>query len=298
MARPPFAAERREPDDDDHGDRARLVPYLHLRTGGDLQFSQFLIRDEEPLLFETGFKMMFPAVREAVRKIIEPSKVRWIAFSHFEGDECGSLNEWLEAAPTAEPVGSMVGAVTSVQDFAIRAPKAMQHDEVLVTGKYRFRFRQTPHVPHCWDAGLMFEETQRTLLASDLFYHDGDVQPVTQSDIVERTRTALGGSMAGPFAVPIPYTQDTERILLGLAVLNPRTIATHHGSAFVGDGSAALRDLVVAIKDVGRWVETPATRARRPMRVRALPTRSTRRRLSLWTNSRELSELGLAGGII
>src|SRR3712207_1864662 len=176
----------------------------------------------------------------------------WIGFSHFEGDECGSLNEWLRIAPQAQAVCSIVGAATSVQDFAIRPPRAMQHDEVLATGRYRFRFRQTPHVPHCWDAGLLFEEVERTLLASDLFFHDGDVEPRTTSDIVGRTQRALAGFTSGPLAVPIPYTQDTERILHGLADLMPRTIATHHGSAFVGDGERALRDLRSEERRVGK----------------------------------------------
>lgn len=138
-----------------------------------IQFNQFLVRDSESLLFETGFRVMFPDVRDAVARIIDPATIRWISFSHFEGDECGSLNEWLEVAPQAEAVCSFVGAMTSVQDFAVRPPRALQHDEVLSTGLHRFRFRQTPHVPHCWDAGLLFEEETRTLLASDLFYHEG-----------------------------------------------------------------------------------------------------------------------------
>ena len=236
-----------------------------------IQFNQFLIRDDEPMLFETGYRMMFEAVREAVAQVIDPTKIRWIGFSHFEGDECGSLNEWLQIAPEAQAVCSIVGAATSVQDFAIRPPRAMQHDEVLPTGRYRFRFRQTPHVPHCWDAGLLFEETQRTLLASDLFFHVGDVEPTTSADIVGRTQRSLADFTSGPLAVPIPYTQDTERILHGLADLKPQTIATHHGSAFVGDGERALRDLVLAIKEVGRWVEIPGPTAQSVQDLQGAP---------------------------
>jgi flavorubredoxin len=218
----------------------------------DLQISQFLVRDEQPLLFETGYKGMFEVVREAVARVIDPTSIRFVGFSHFEADECGALNEWLQLAPDAQAICSMVGAATSVEDFAIRPPRPLQHDEVFSTGRYRFRFRQTPHVPHCWDAGLLFEETQRTLLASDLFVQPGDVEPLTESDVVERSRAALAQFTSGPLAVPIPYTQDTERILHGLADLQPRTIATHHGSAFRGDGARALRDLVLVIKEVGR----------------------------------------------
>jgi flavorubredoxin len=223
-----------------------------------IQFSQFLVRDEEPLLFETGYKGMFETVREAVARLIDPATVRWIGFSHFEGDECGALNEWLQLAPQAQAVCSLVGAATSVDDFAIRPPRALQHDEVLSTGRLRFRFRQTPHVPHCWDAGLMFEEVNKVLLASDLFYQEGDVEPIVEHDVVGRTRQALRQYMAGPLAVPIPYTYDTERILHGLADLGPRVIATHHGSTYVGDGVTALHDLALAIKEVGRWVDIPA----------------------------------------
>ena len=152
----------------------------------NLQFNQFLIKDNEPLLFHTGMKHMFPHIRDAVARVIRPSTIRWISFSHFEADECGSLNEWLTVAPHAEPVCGLVGALVSVNDFAVRQARVLAHDEVLKTGKYRFRLRQTPHVPHNWEASLMFEEVTRTLLCSDLFTHDGDVEPVTELDVVER----------------------------------------------------------------------------------------------------------------
>src|SRR5215207_3856182 len=109
----------------------------------DIQISQFLVRDEQPLLFETGYKGMFEVVREAVARVIDPTTIRFIGFSHFEADECGALNEWLQLAPNAETLCSMVGASTSVEDYAIRPPRPMQHDEVFSTGNYRFRFRQT-----------------------------------------------------------------------------------------------------------------------------------------------------------
>ena len=131
----------------------------------DLQFNQFLVKDDEPLLFHTGMKVMFPLVRDAVASVIDPSSIRWIGFSHFEADECGSLNEWLQTAPAAQPVCSMVGALVSINDFALRPALGMTDGEVLSTGGYRFRFLQTPHVPHCWEAGLLFEETKCTLLS-------------------------------------------------------------------------------------------------------------------------------------
>src|SRR5688500_16486185 len=136
-------------------------------------------------------RVLFPAVREALETVIDPAKIRWISFSHFEADECGSLNEWLQIAPAAQPVCSTIGALVSVNDFALRPAKAMNDGEVFSTGEHRIRFIQTPHVPHCWDAGLMFEETTGTLLCSDLFHQLGDVEPLTESDVIERARHTL-----------------------------------------------------------------------------------------------------------
>jgi len=216
----------------------------------DLQFNQFLIKDDEPLLFHTGMKALFPVVREAVETIIDSSKIRWISFSHFEADECGSLNEWLQLAPAAQPVCSMVGALVSVNDFAIRPAKGMNDGEVLNTGQHRFRFVQTPHVPHCWEAGMLFEETKGTLLCTDLFHQGGNVEPLTESDVIERARKTLTDYQAGPLANYMPYTKHTDSIMQRLADLNPRTIAPMHGSAFVGDGSRSLRDLAVVMREV------------------------------------------------
>ena len=216
----------------------------------NLQFNHFLIRDEEPLLFHTGLKQMFPLVREAVATLIDPSRLRWIGFSHFESDECGALNHWLEIAPEAEPVCSFVGAVVMVNDFAIRPARGLAQDEVLTTGQYRFRFRSTPHLPHGWDNGVLFEETNRTLLCSDLFFHDGDVEPLTESDVVERTRKVLIDYQMGPLANSVAYTPQTQQILQGLAGLKPRTLALMHGSTFVGDGARALCDLDIVLREL------------------------------------------------
>jgi len=216
----------------------------------DLQFNQFLIKDDEPLLFHTGMRSLFPVVREAVATIIDPATIRWISFSHFEADECGSLNEWLQIAPAAEPVCSMVGALVSVNDFALRPAKEMNDGEVFNTGQHQFRFMQTPHVPHCWEAGLLFEETTGTLLCSDLFHQVGDVEPLTESDVIDRARKTLVDYQAGPLANYMPYTKNTEGILQKLAALNPRTLAPMHGSAYVGDGTKAIRDLAVVMREV------------------------------------------------
>jgi flavorubredoxin len=129
----------------------------------DLEFNQFLVRDDEPMLFHTGLKRLFPQVREAVARLVPPKAIRWIGFSHYEADECGSLNDWLELAPEAQTICSLVGALVSLNDVSIRPPRPMADDEVLETGKHRFRFLRTPHVPHCWEASLLFEETSGTL---------------------------------------------------------------------------------------------------------------------------------------
>ena len=216
----------------------------------DLQFNQFLINDAEPVLFHTGMRALFPVVRESVASVIDPSRIRWIGFSHFEADECGSLNEWLQIAPDAQPVCSTVGALVSVNDFSLRPARGMENDEILKTGKYSFRFLQTPHVPHCWEAGLLFEETKGTLLCSDLFHQGGDVEPITESDVIERARKTLVDYQAGPLANYMPYTKHTDSVMQRLAALQPRTIAPMHGSTYIGDGERALRELAVVMREV------------------------------------------------
>ena len=216
----------------------------------NLQFNHFLVRDDEPLLYHTGMRKMFPQVREAVATLIDPAKLRWIGFSHFEVDECGALNEWLAVAPQAQAVCSVVGALVNMGDFAARPARGLGSNEVFSTGKYRFRFRPTPHLPHGWDAGVFFEETERTLFCSDLFHHDGDVEPLTQSDILGRVRQTLIHYQAGPLMDYQPFTTRTEKILHDLAEWKPKTLATMHGSAFAGNGARALRDLGTVMRDV------------------------------------------------
>jgi flavorubredoxin len=217
----------------------------------DLQFNQFLVRDEEPLLFHTGPRAMFAAVRDAVATVLDPATIRWIGFSHFEADECGSLPEWQQVAPQSTAVCSLVGKLVSVDDcMALRPALGMKDGDVLNTGAYRFRFLHTPHVPHCWEAGLLFEETQRTLLCSDLFHQNGDVEAVTQSDVLDRCRQVLVEYQRGLLANYLPYSTLTDPTLRRLAELQPKTLATMHGSVFVGDGARALRDLAVMYKEV------------------------------------------------
>jgi flavorubredoxin len=216
----------------------------------DLQFGQFLIRDEEPLLFETGMKGLFPAVRDAVAKLIDPTTLRWVLFSHFEADECGSLNEWLALAPRAEAACSLVGKVVSVDDFAIRPARPLADHEAIVTGTKRFRFLSTPHVPHCWEAGMLFEDTDRTLFCTDLLQQNGQRPPLGGPELVDLCRQALVAYQSGPFAHYLPYTRATGPTLDRLAALAPRTLATMHGSVFRGDGAAALRGLAGVYADV------------------------------------------------
>ncbi len=216
----------------------------------DLQFNQFLVKDEEPLLYHTGTKAMFPVLVETVRKILEPSTVRWIGFSHFEADECGALNQWLEAAPSAQAVCTFVGAVVNVNDFATRPAHVLKSEDVLGTGKYRYRLLHTPHLPHGWDAGMLFEETQRTMFCSDLFHQVGDVEPSTDSDLIGRFREALTEYQSSPLANYMPLTPNTERLLAKLAALKPKTLATMHGSSFVGDGEKALLDLGPVLREL------------------------------------------------
>jgi flavorubredoxin len=216
----------------------------------NLAFNHFLVKDDEPLLFHTGLRGMFPLVREAVAKVLDPAEIRHIGFSHFESDECGALNHWLEIAPNAQPVCGLVGALVSVNDFANRPPKVLTPEDTLSTGKRRFRFLPTPQVPHGWDAGVMFEETAQTLFCSDLFHQWGEREPLTTEDIIDRCHEALLQSEAGPFAGYLPYTHHTGNVLKGLAEYKPRTLAVMHGSSYSGDGAQALRDLAVVMRDV------------------------------------------------
>jgi flavorubredoxin len=192
---------------------------------------------------------MFPITLEGVASVIDPSRLRWIGFSHFESDECGALNEWLQAAPHAEAVCSFVGTMVMVNDFADKPARALNEGEILEIGRHRLRFLSTPHVPHCWDAGLFFDETDRTLLCSDLFFHPGDPEPLTESDIVGRARAAIIEGRSGPLANDMPYTPYTNSTLVRLADLEPRTLALMHGTSFRGDGRAAILDLAAVIKD-------------------------------------------------
>ncbi len=216
----------------------------------NLEFSHFLVKDDEPLLFHAGLRGMFPVLREQISRIIDIRTLRHIGFSHFESDECGALNQWLEAAPAAQPVCGLVGALVSVNDFSIRPARVLTRDDVLTTGKCRFRFIPTPHVPHGWDAGVLLEESERTLFCSDLFHQWGHREPATTDSIMERCKDALVQTEAGPFANYVPYTHHTGRVLETLAQYEPKTLAIMHGSTYYGNGATALRDLAIVMRDV------------------------------------------------
>jgi len=205
---------------------------------GAFSFNQYLIADDESLVFHTGPRRMFPLVSGAVARILPLDRLRYIAFSHFEADECGSLNNFLAVAPNAVPVCSRVAAMVSVNDVADRAAGPLADGETLKLGQHEVRWYDTPHLPHGWDCGLMMELHTGTFLCGDLFTQGGKGEtPLTESDI-------LGPSEA--FRSEMDYyahSPDTIAMLERLAEARPKVLACMHGSAWRGDGAALLRDL-------------------------------------------------------
>jgi flavorubredoxin len=214
-----------------------------------MQFNQFLVTDDEPFLMHTGFRQAFETTRAAVASVLPPERLRWIGFSHYEADECGALNQWLAVAPRAQALCSFVGAMTSVNDFASRPPRILADGETVPLGHRRLRFLSTPHLPHCWDAGLFVEETERTLFCSDLFFQPGDPEPLA-AGVLERARDAIAAGRESPFAKDLPYTADTDPMMQRLAALAPRTLAVMHGSSLSGDGARAVRELAGVLREL------------------------------------------------
>jgi flavorubredoxin len=216
----------------------RINTPIPIPGGPEFNFNQYLVADDAPLLFHTGPKRMFPLVAEAIGKVLPLERLRWIAFSHFEADECGALNDFLAAAPAAQAACSQVGAMVSVNDIAIRAPRALADGEVLELGRHRVRWLDAPHVPHGWDNGFMMELETRTMFSGDLFTQGGPgAVPLTEGDI-------LGPSEA--FRAPMDYyahAPHTAAVLEKLARLQPQVLACMHGSAWRGDGAGLLRAL-------------------------------------------------------
>jgi flavorubredoxin len=217
---------------------------------GNLQFNHFLVKDDEPLLYHTGLRGMHTEILEAVSRLINVADLRHISFSHFEPDECGSLNEWLAVAPSADVICNQVAARVMVNDFIGQDPRAIADGGTFTTGQYRFRYCQTPHLPHGWDSGVLFEETQGTLLCSDLFHQSGNVEPITSSDVVGRSHAALKGYQSGILAEYMPYTPLTKSNMKKLAELKPKTLAIMHGSSFTGNCAQALGDMDVALREI------------------------------------------------
>lgn len=203
-------------------------------------FNQFLVVADEPLLFHTGPRAMFPLVSAAVARVVPVERLRWITFGHVEADECGSMNQWLAAAPDAQVAHGMVGCMVSLNDLADRPPRALADGEVLDLGGKRVRHLDTPHVPHNWEARVLFEETTGTLLCGDLFTHVGSGPALTTSDIVEPAMAAEAMFRSTALA------PDTTVTLSRLADLEPSTLALMHGSSYSGDGAGALRGLAEA----------------------------------------------------
>lgn len=210
--------------------------------GGGFSFNQYLIVDDDPLLFHTGPRKMFSLVRDAVSTILPVDRLRYIALSHVEADECGSLNEWLAAAPQSAPLCGSVAALVSVADLADRPPRALGDRELLSLGRHSVRWFDTPHLPHAWDCGLLTEESTSTLFCGDLFTQGGaDLPPVTESDILEPSEA---------FRHRMDYfshSMNARGMIEKLALTEPRMLACMHGSAWRGDGASLLRALADAL---------------------------------------------------
>ena len=221
----------------------RINTPVGLPGAGQFNFNQYLVVDDEPMLFHSGLRKMFPLVREAIAAVMPVERLRYIGLSHFEADECGALNEFLAVAPQAEPLCGQVAALVSVNDYADRAARALADGEELSLGHHRIRWFDTPHMPHGWECGLLMDMSTRTFFCGDLFTQGGTGEvPLTESDI-------LGPSEA--FRGPMDYyahAPNTHAVLEKLARENPSTLACMHGSAWRGDGAKLLRELSRALQ--------------------------------------------------
>lgn len=221
----------------------RINTPLSIGPGAGFSFNQYLVVDDEPLLFHTGQRQLFPLVSDAISRVIPLARLKHIGLSHFEADECGALNSFLDAAPHAVPFCSEVAAMTSIGDFAVRAPKALGDGEEFSTGSRRFRWYYTPHVPHSWECGLLMEMTQGTFFCGDLFTQGGAGDPaLTRADILEPSEA---------FRRPMDYfahAPQTTGTLQRLAEAKPQTLACMHGSAWQGDGATLLLALAASLE--------------------------------------------------
>jgi flavorubredoxin len=205
-------------------------------------FNQFLIDDDEPLLFHTGHRSMFPGIRDAIDRVLPVERLKWITFGHVESDECGAMNLLQGVAPEAQVAHGDLGCMVSIDEMSDRPPRPLADGEIIELGDKRVRHIDTPHVPHAWEARVLYEETTGTLLCGDLFTHLGDGPPLTEADIVgpaEEAEDLFGYSSLAP---------GTPTTIEALAELAPRTLATMHGSSFTGDCAGALRSLADAYR--------------------------------------------------
>ena len=201
-------------------------------------FNQFLIADTHPLLFHTGPRAMFEATRQAIETVLPVSSLRYVGFSHFESDECAALNDFLALAPNAEPVCGMIGKMVSVDDFADRPARGLADGERLELGAHTVRWFDTPHLPHGWDCGYLFEESTRTLLCGDLFTQAGDQHPPVTEESVLGASEGMRSQMDY-----YAHAATTTAMLEKLAASEPQLLACMHGASYRGDGAALLRDL-------------------------------------------------------
>ena len=209
---------------------------------GGFSFNQYLLTGEQPLLFHTGPRGLFPLVSEAINAVLPVERLRWISFSHVEADECGTLNQFLALAPRAEPLCGQVAALVSIRDLADRAPHALADGETLSLGRHVVKWHDAPHVPHGWECGFLSETTTRTFFCGDLFTQFGERHPaLTGADI-------LGPSEEGRLAMDYyAHAPDTGARLERFAAMAPTTLALMHGPAFRGDGAAMLRGLAARL---------------------------------------------------
>mgnify|MGYP000078052442 CR=1 FL=1 len=212
---------------------------------GGFTFNQYLVIDDESLLFHTGPRRLFPLVRDAIAAVMPVDRLRHISFSHYEADECGALNEFLAIAPQAAPLCGKIAAIVSIGDMADRAPRAMDDGELISLGTHQLRWFDTPHLPHAWECGFLMEETTRTLLCGDLFTQGGaEHAPVTERDILAPSEE---------FRIQMDYYSHTKNglaMIERLASAQPTTLACMHGSAWRGDGAALLRALGASLDRV------------------------------------------------
>jgi flavorubredoxin len=209
---------------------------------GGFTFNQFLIEDEQPLLYHTGPKKMFPVIRAAIEQVLPVESLRYVGFSHYEADECGSLNDFLALAPAAEPLCSVTAKMVSIDDIAIRPARAIADGETISLGNHRVRWLDTPHFPHGWECGHLYEETTSTLFCGDLFTQGGDEhEALTKTDILAPSEAMRSGM--DYYSATLHGRQLAEK----LAATRPGILACMHGAAWEGDGARMLRDLGKAL---------------------------------------------------